>query len=117
MELLADRVAILVGGQLVALESIESLREGVLQSSKMRLTLSSHDARWVVTARAAGAEDVSTEGNTLIITSPPENRLQNPPRPRIGRRRILRFATQEPSLEDIYLRYTNERRQQATGKD
>lgn len=117
VELLADRVAILVGGQLVALESIESLREGVLQSSKMRLTLSSHDPRWVVTARAAGAEDVSTEGNTLVITSPPENRLQILHALESAGGRILRFATQEPSLEDIYLRYTNEPRQQATGKD
>jgi ABC-type uncharacterized transport system ATPase subunit len=83
----------------------------------MRLTLSSHDPRWVVTARAAGAEDVSTEGNTLVITSPPENRLQILHALESAGGRILRFATQEPSLEDIYLRYTNEPRQQATGKD
>lgn len=116
VELLADRVAILVGGQLVAVESIESLREGVLQSSKMRLTLENPDPGWIAAARAAGAEDVATEGNTLVITSPPENRLQILHAVESSGGRILRFATQEPSLEDIYLRYTHGPSQQVVRK-
>ncbi len=109
VELLADRVAILVAGRLVALESVDSLREGLLQNSKMRLTIADDVLRWVETARQAGAEDVSVEGSTLVITSPPGQRLAILHAIEAAGGRISRFATQEPSLEDVYLRYTREK--------
>lgn len=117
VELLADRVGILVSGRLVALESIESLREGVLQSSRMRLTLADRAPHWIVTAREAGAERIEMEGSTLVITSPPENRLQILHAIESAGGKILRFATQEPSLEDIYLRYTHEPVSKAVHED
>ena len=109
VELLADRVAILVEGRLVALESMETLRDGVLRHSTMRLTLDNPDPRWAETARQQGADDVSVDGSRLIITSNPESRLQILRAIESAGGRIAKFATQEPTLEDLYLRYAHEK--------
>ncbi len=109
VELLADRVAIMVEGRLAAIESMDALREGVLRRSVMRLTLDNPDPRWAGAARLHGAEDVSTEGSHLIITSKPENRLHILRAIETAGGRITGFATQEPSLEELYLRYAREK--------
>jgi ABC-type multidrug transport system ATPase subunit len=109
VELLADRVAILVCGRLVTLEAMETLRDGVLRHSSMRLTLDNPDPRWAETARRHGAEDVAEDGSHLIVSSRPENRLQILHAIEAAGGKISRFATRDPSLEDLYLRYAREK--------
>jgi ABC-2 type transport system ATP-binding protein len=108
VEQLADRVAILVGGKLVALESVDALREGLMRSCQMRVILHNPHSRWAETARRAGAHEVTVQGDSLLITSRPEDRLEILRAIESAGGEIARFATEELSLEDIYLRYIHE---------
>lgn len=106
VEQLADRVAILVGGRLVALQSVAELREQLMLSSRMRIVLLNPEERLIEVARSSGAGEVALEGDSLVLTSSAEDRLAILRRIEAAGGRIARFATEELSLEDIYLRYT-----------
>lgn len=105
VEQLADRVAILVGGKLVAVESIGALRESLLRSSRMRVFLHVLQPGLQLVALAAGATEAVFERETLLITSRPEDRLGILRALEANGGQVERFATEELSLEDIYLRY------------
>ena len=112
VEQLADRVAILVGGRLVALESIEALREGLMRGSRMRVALADPGERWptddwVDVATRAGAIDAALSDGSLVIASRPEDRLAILESLERAGAQIASFVTQEQSLEDIYLHYIN----------
>src|SRR5262245_3367376 len=113
VEQLADRVAILVNGKLVALESIEALREGLMRSSRMRVVLQNPNddspGRLLEAVRQAGAREAGLDGDALVITSPPEARLQILQAIERSGTSVARFSTQEQTLENIYLRYINEK--------
>lgn len=108
VEQLADRVAILVGGKLVAIESIHALREGLMCSSRMRVALRAPQSSLQAIAIAAGATEAVFEHQSLLITSRPEDRLDILRALESGGGHVERFATEELSLEDIYLRYIKE---------
>ncbi|HLG16244.1 MAG TPA: ABC transporter ATP-binding protein [Blastocatellia bacterium] len=108
VEQLADRVAILVGGKLVALESVAALREGLMRNSKMRVVLRNPDARWIEVAREAGAEAAALDGDSLLITCRAEDRLRILRAIEAAGGAVRSFATEELSLEDVYLKYINE---------
>ena len=105
-EQLADRIGILVGGRLVAVESIEALRAGLSRTSTLRVVLDNPDRRWIELARQAGAEVATLEGDSLEIVSRPEDRLDILRALEMEGARVARFATYEQSLEEIYLKYT-----------
>ncbi len=105
VEELADRVAILVAGKLVALESIKALRAGLNLKSQMRITLRAPENRLLVIAQQAGAYEVRFAENDLLLTSAPETRLEVLSAIKNAGGEVVRFATEEPSLEDIYLQY------------
>lgn len=106
VEQLADRVGIMLGGKLVALEAISGLREGVMRAGRMRVEMASSNPKHAEAACQAGARAVERQENALLITSMPEDRLQILRAIETAGGVIVRFASQEPSLEDIYLQYT-----------
>jgi ABC-type multidrug transport system ATPase subunit len=108
VEQLADRVAILVGGRVVALQSIAALREQLMRSSRMRIVLLNPEGRLLEAARSSGADRVVLEGDSLVLTSRAEDRLDILRAIEAAGGRIARFATEELSLEDIYMRYIRE---------
>lgn len=105
VEQLADRVAILVEGKLVALESINALRENLLLGSQMRVELLNPKESLIAVAQKAGASEVTLHENALLITSAPEARMGILAALEAADGKVVRFATEEPSLEDIYLKY------------
>ncbi len=105
VERLADRVAILVGGKLVAIESIEALREELMRSCRMRIIMANPDERWIEAAREAGASEALMEGGAMLVTSRAEDRMKLLRAIETAGGRVARFATEELSLEDIYLNY------------
>ena len=105
VEQLADRVAILVEGKMVALESIEILRDRLIRHCRMRVVMSDPSPRWIEMALQAGAQRAVLEGDSLLIASLPEHRfgiLKSLESAGCG---IARFATQDLSLEDVLLGY------------
>ncbi len=105
VEQLADRVAILVGGKLVALQSVAALRDELMRSSRMRVVLANPGERLLGVVRACGVDDVALERDSLVITSSAEDRLKILQAIEAAGGGIASFATEELSLEDIYMRY------------
>jgi ABC-type multidrug transport system ATPase subunit len=107
VELLADRVAMLVGGRLIAVESVEALRRSLMAQSRTHLVLLNPEERFLAVARDAGALEARLANNVLIVSSAPEHRLSILRAIEGAGAAIERFFTEEPTLEEIYLRYVN----------
>lgn len=107
VELLADRAAILVGGKLVAVESLEELRTGLEAGSRLRIAVQRPDAKLMRAARSAGALAAEWAGTTLRVTARPEDRLAILREVEVAGGIIEHFATEPPSVEEIYLRYVH----------
>jgi len=108
VEQLADKVAILVGGRLMAVESVESLRAGLAAGSGIRVAAGKPDERLADTARKAGAVTAAWEGNTLVLQCEPAQRWHVLCALEQAGASIEGFSTAEPALEEIYLRYVHE---------
>lgn len=117
VELLADRAAILVGGKLVALESLEALRSGLEAGSRLRIAVKRPDARLVHAAVLAGALEAEWAGATLWVTARPEDWLAILREMEAAGCHIEHFATEPPSLEEIYLRYVHATSDRAAAAD
>lgn len=108
VEELADRVAILVQGRLVTVESVSALRQHVMASCRIQLALLNPDERFVAVALHAGADAAELQGGRLLVTSRAEQRLAILRALETAGARIERFSTEEPTLEEVYLRYVYE---------
>ena len=108
VEQLADRVAIMVGGRLVALQSIAALRDELMSSARMRVTVERQGSRLCEAAERAGAMDVKFDDHSITLRSLPKHRLEILRAIESAGGNITTFGTEDLSLEDIYLSYVNE---------
>jgi hypothetical protein len=74
----------------------------------MRVSVRGEAERFSEPALEAGAGEVRIEGTSLLITSSPEARLGIIEAIQAAGGSVERFATEEPSLEDFYLRYISD---------
>jgi ABC-type multidrug transport system ATPase subunit len=107
VEQLADRVAIMVGGRLVTLQSVAALRDELMLSARMRVTLATLNSHLIEAVKRAGAIDVKIEKDSLLLKSRAEDRLEILRVLELTGGQIKTFGTEEVSLEDIYLSYVN----------
>lgn len=105
---LADRVAILAGGRLVACESIRSFRERLAQEARMQIALRNPENKWCEIAKVSGAESAELAGSELIISGPSKHYVQVLRLLEKEGAIIEKFSTEEPSLESLYLRCVHE---------
>jgi ABC-type multidrug transport system ATPase subunit len=103
VEQLADRVAVLVGGRLVAVESTSELRDELMRSCRMRIVVNQPSSSLCEAAERAGAREAVFNGEYLLVTSRAEDRMKVLRAIEDAGSGIERFATEELSLEDIYL--------------
>lgn len=105
VERLADRVAIMVNGKLAAVESIDTLREDLMLSCQMWVTLGNPHPGLIDAVREAGAGEVKLHGNSMVITSRADQRMAILQALEKAHGRVERLTTEELSLEDVYLKY------------
>jgi len=117
VEQIADRVAILVGGRLVAVESVEALRQARASRSRLRLTLVNPQPRYSAAALSAGATGARLEDGVLVVSSKPEVRLSVVHAIEDAGGVVECFATEEPSLEEVYLTYVDENNSRGRAAD
>lgn len=107
VEQLADRVAIMVGGRLVTVQSIAALRQELMNNAQMRVRLTKFNSQLIEAAERAGATGVKLEQGSLVLKSRAEDRLEILRAIEVAGGQIETFSTRELSLEDMYLNYVS----------
>ncbi|HEY6119883.1 MAG TPA: ABC transporter ATP-binding protein [Pyrinomonadaceae bacterium] len=108
VEQLADRVGIMVGGKLVALESVAALRNELSSSARLRVVVTKLDSQSIEATTRAGATDLVVDANSMLMNARPEDRLQILRVIEKSGGQIQSFRMEELSLEDVYMKYVNE---------
>lgn len=108
VEALADRIAILVHGRLVACESVQQFKHLLAQQALMKITLRQAKPEYVEAACRSGALSAEIVGSELIVAAPAVDRRGILHALEANGAGIEQFSTEEPSLESFYLRYTRE---------
>lgn len=115
VEAVCDRVAILDSGQLVAIDSIDGLRDSLGTGSLLTLTLDSVPAA-LSSGEIDGATGVTLDGQQLRATiTDPRAKIVVIDRVREAGATILDIETEESSLEDLFAATTERPRRQTDG--
>ncbi|PSQ00517.1 ABC transporter ATP-binding protein [Halobacteriales archaeon QS_4_70_19] len=105
VETVCDRIGILYGGRLVAVDEVERLRETVGAGSELRLRVRGEVP--VDVAGLEGVESVSRSGDLLqVTTTDPRQKAAVVTRLTTAGVEILDVDSEEASLEDVFTAYT-----------
>lgn len=109
VESVCDRVGILTDGQLVAVDSVDGLRDGVSGGTTIELTVSTvTDALVGSLSELEGVESVRVEGTSLFVSATHTDvKPAILERTREAEATLLDVAVREDSLADLFDRYTS----------
>lgn len=105
---LADRVGLLLNGQLLAVESVEELKRVRRATASTRVVLARAGDAALRVANRCGATEIRLEGNVLRFLADPEDRVSILRALEAAGCGVEAFSTEECSLQEIYLRYIHE---------
>jgi ABC-2 type transport system ATP-binding protein len=107
VEAVCDRVGILREGELVAEDSIEGLREAVGDGETLEVTVDDASDAVVDAVRAVeGVSRVEADGDTLLVSCDPGVKTRVIAAAEDAGAVVDDFRTEEASLEDLFLAYT-----------
>jgi ABC-2 type transport system ATP-binding protein len=107
VEAVCDSVGILRGGELVAKDSVEGLREAVGSGATLEITAEGADEDALHAVRALdGVDAASTDGATVTVQCDPEAKTAVIGALEDAGVAVEDFSTRESSLEDLFLAYT-----------
>lgn len=107
-ELLADRVGIMVNGELVRVESVDKLRNEIQKRSTVIIRITQQLEKFPKIATDAGATSARYENGYLRFVADPAKRLSVLQRLQTAGAEIDRFATEGPKLEELIMEHFGE---------
>jgi ABC-2 type transport system ATP-binding protein len=114
VEAVCDRVGILRSGELVAEDSIESLRASLGSGSQLSVTVAAAADRAAgVAGDVDGVENVRVDGDTLVVSIDGGSKTALLSALEDAGIDVEDFSTQEASLEELFAAYTDETRVEA----
>jgi len=108
VEAICDRVAILQGGELVAVDTIEGLRQSIGGGTKLLIDVDElNDATTAAVRGVDGVETVTVrDGSTLEVTCTNDAKMDVMVELQGLGADVVNFRTEEASLEDMFVAYT-----------
>jgi len=109
VEAVADRVGILRGGELVAVDTVEGLREAVGGGTRLVVTVDDVDTALAVVRSLDSVSDATAEGAEVTLAVEDDAKTSVLNALEAEGVTISDFRTEESSLEELFLAYTEER--------
>ncbi|MFD1647013.1 ABC transporter ATP-binding protein [Haloarchaeobius litoreus] len=108
VEAVADRVGILSEGELVAVDTIDNLRDATAAGETLTVTLSTPASESAITAAeaVAGVQSIAADGTTLTISCEGNVKMDVLDAIESAGHEVVDFSTEETSLEDLFMQYT-----------
>jgi ABC-2 type transport system ATP-binding protein len=108
VEAVADRVGILSEGELVAVDTIDNLRDATAGGETLTVTLSTPASESAIAAAEAvgGVQNVAVDGATLTISCEGNVKMDVLDALESAGGEVVDFSTGETSLEDLFMQYT-----------
>ena len=108
IERLADRVAVMREGRLLALRDAVAVRKAIASATTLEISFLNPDGRYQDIARQAGAEILHARNGTLKVSAPPEERLRVLKDLEAAGAMLERFSETAPSAADVVARWTED---------
>jgi ABC-2 type transport system ATP-binding protein len=113
VEAVCDRVGILRSGELVAEDSIESLRASIDSGSQLSVAVSDPERAAEAARGVEGVRDVRIDGEAIVVSLDGGGKTTVLGAIEDAGVEVTDFSTQEASLEELFAAYTDETRVEA----